>query len=147
MQLNSYVKTVTNKRLLISEIHGDSNRCTPYRGKSDQHDTYASHASPRMPGIRVLWVVPVRGNFSRVIDKVEQGHCSREKGLPTQSTSRRLIDPHVRTQFLSRANLEPVGARPSIYRQQATRLTGFISPACDWCIQYLLTWANSSVLN
>jgi hypothetical protein len=31
MPLISYVKTVT-KRLLISESHADSNRCTPYRG-------------------------------------------------------------------------------------------------------------------
>jgi hypothetical protein len=56
--------TATNKRLLISESRGNSNRCTPYRGKPDQHTTYASHTSPRMPGIRFLWVVPVRGNLS-----------------------------------------------------------------------------------
>jgi hypothetical protein len=36
------VKTATNKRLLISESRGDSNWCTPYRGKPDQHVTYAS---------------------------------------------------------------------------------------------------------
>jgi hypothetical protein len=35
---------------------------------------------------------------------VEQGHYSREKGLPTQSTPRRLTDPQVRTQFLSQDN-------------------------------------------
>jgi hypothetical protein len=43
----SHVKTTTNKRLLISESRDDSNRCTPCRGKLNQHDTYASHASPR----------------------------------------------------------------------------------------------------
>jgi hypothetical protein len=32
MQLISYVKTAMNKRLLISESHGDSNRCTPCKG-------------------------------------------------------------------------------------------------------------------
>jgi hypothetical protein len=32
---------VTNKWLFISESRGDSNRCTPCRGKPDQHDTYA----------------------------------------------------------------------------------------------------------
>jgi hypothetical protein len=73
--------TVTNKRLLISESRGDSNRCTPCRGKPDQHATYASHASPRTPGVRLLRAVPVRGNLSWVIDKVEQAHCSREEGL------------------------------------------------------------------
>jgi hypothetical protein len=31
--------TATNKRLLISESRGDSNRCTPCRGKPDQHTT------------------------------------------------------------------------------------------------------------
>jgi hypothetical protein len=30
--LISYVKTDTNKRLLISESHGNSNQCTPCRG-------------------------------------------------------------------------------------------------------------------
>jgi hypothetical protein len=60
-----YVMSVTNKRLLISESRGDSNRCTPCRGKPDQHDTYASHASPHTPGVRFLRAVPVRGNLLR----------------------------------------------------------------------------------
>jgi hypothetical protein len=79
--------TTTNKRLFISESHGDSNRCTPCREKLDQHATYASHASSRMLGVRFLWAVPVRGNLSRVVDRVEHAHCSREKGLPTQSST------------------------------------------------------------
>jgi hypothetical protein len=99
-----------NKWLLISETHGDSNRCTPCRRKSDQHDTYASHANPRMSGVRFLEVVPVHGNLSQVVDRVEQGNCSQEKRLPTHSTIRRLTDPRVCTQFLSRANIEAVGA-------------------------------------
>jgi hypothetical protein len=33
------VKTVTNKRLLIYKSRGDSNQCTPYNGKPDQHTT------------------------------------------------------------------------------------------------------------
>jgi hypothetical protein len=36
--------TVTNKRLLISESRIDSNRCTPYRGKPNQHATRFSLA-------------------------------------------------------------------------------------------------------
>jgi hypothetical protein len=96
--------TAKNKWLLISESRGDSNRCTPYRGKPDQHDTYASHASPRTPSVRFLWAVPIRGNLSQAVNIVEQGHCSREKGLTTQSTVHRLIDPWVYTQFLSQAN-------------------------------------------
>jgi hypothetical protein len=79
--------TAINKRLLIFESHDDSNRCTPCRGKPDQHATYASHTSPRTPSVRFLWAVPVCGNLSWVIDKVEQAHCSWEKGLQTQSTA------------------------------------------------------------
>jgi hypothetical protein len=91
----------TNKRLLISESHSDSNRCTPCRGKPDQHDTYASHANPCMSSVRFLRMVPVRGNLSWDPDSIGQSHCSQEKGLSTQSTARWLIDPWVRTQFLS----------------------------------------------
>jgi hypothetical protein len=64
MQLSSYVKTITNKRLLIYESRGDSNRCTPCRGKLDQHDTYASHASPRTLDVCFPQAVPVRDNLS-----------------------------------------------------------------------------------
>jgi hypothetical protein len=60
----------TNKRLLISESRGDSNRCTPCRGKPDQHDMYASHASPRTLGARFLRAVPIYGNLLRVTDRV-----------------------------------------------------------------------------
>jgi hypothetical protein len=90
--------------VLICESHGDSNRCTPYRGKPDQYDTYVFYASPCTLGVRFLQAVPVRGNLSWVIARVGHSHCSWEKGLPTQSTARRLIDPWVHTQFLSRAN-------------------------------------------
>jgi hypothetical protein len=53
----------SNKRLLISESHGDLNQCTPYMGKPDQHGTYTSRASPRTPRVRILWVVHVHGNL------------------------------------------------------------------------------------
>jgi hypothetical protein len=82
----------------------------PAGEKSDQHDTHASHASPRTSGVRFLKVVSVHGNLSQVIDRVEQGNCSQEKRLPTHSTICRLTDPRVCTQFLSRANIEAVGA-------------------------------------
>jgi hypothetical protein len=96
-----YVMTATNKRLLISESLDDSNRCTPCRGKPDQYATYASHASPHTPSICFLRVVPVRGNLSRVVDRVEQAHCYQGKRLLTQSTARQLTDPRVRTQLFS----------------------------------------------
>jgi hypothetical protein len=37
--------------------------------------------------------------------------------------------------------------KTNIYQQQATRLLGLISPACDRYVQYLLAGANPSVLN
>jgi hypothetical protein len=37
-----------------------------------QHDTYASHASPRTPSVCFLWAVPVYGNLSRVTNRVRQ---------------------------------------------------------------------------
>jgi hypothetical protein len=72
MTLIRYVKTIMNNRLLVSESHGDSNRYIPCRGKPDQHDMYASHASPRTPGVYFLWAVSVRGNLSRVVDRFER---------------------------------------------------------------------------
>jgi hypothetical protein len=95
--------TATNKRLLISESHGDSNRCTPYRGKSNQHATHF----PR--SVRV-WSKIIRiscgrhiATFRTVVNRFEQIHCSREEGLPTQPLTQ-LSDPWVRTQLLSRTH-------------------------------------------
>jgi hypothetical protein len=62
----------TNKRLLISESRGDSNRYTPCRGKPDQHNTYASHSSPRTPGVRFLQAVPVCDNILLAPTKSKQ---------------------------------------------------------------------------
>jgi hypothetical protein len=96
--------TATNKQLLIPKSRGDSNRCTPYRGKPNQHAT-------RFPRSVCVWSKTIRisrgphiATLCEVINRDEQGHCSREKGLPTQSTAHRLTDPWVHTQFLSRAN-------------------------------------------
>jgi hypothetical protein len=60
----------TNKRLLISESRSNLNRCTPCRGKSNQYDTYASHASPHTPSVCFLRAVPIRGNLSLAINSV-----------------------------------------------------------------------------
>jgi hypothetical protein len=141
------MKTITTKRLLISESRGDSNRCTPCRGKPDQNTTYASHASPHMPGICFLWVVPVLGNLSRVIDRVEQAHFSREKELPTQSIARRWSIRGSIPSFSPEPANQAVGAKPSIYQRSTTRLTGPISLVCNRYVQYLLVGANRMVLN
>jgi hypothetical protein len=89
---------------------------------------YASHTSPHTLDVRFLRAVPVRGNLSRVIDRVEQGHFSWEKGLPTQSTTRRLTDPWVYTQFLSRANQWSNGSKA---KQPLT--VGYDAWLCSHC--------------
>jgi hypothetical protein len=103
------VKTATDKRLLISESHGDSNRCTPCREKSDQH------ATRFLCSVRV-WSMAIhtsRGphiaTFHIFVNRFEQIHCTREEGLPTQSTTRRPFDLWVRTQLLSHNSQRVVG--------------------------------------
>jgi hypothetical protein len=52
------------------------------QGNPDTHNTYTFHASPCMPFVRFLRVIPVRDNLSRWLNRVGQIHCSREKVLP-----------------------------------------------------------------
>jgi hypothetical protein len=54
----------TNKRLLISESHDDLNRCTPCRGKPNQHDAYTSTQPATGGGLlaQVLGTWPGRGH-------------------------------------------------------------------------------------
>jgi hypothetical protein len=63
--------TATNKRLLISESRGDSNRCTPWKRKPDQHVT-------RFPSSVRVWSMTIR---------ISRDPHRREEGLPTQSTA------------------------------------------------------------
>jgi hypothetical protein len=77
----------TNKRLLISESRNDSNRCTPYRGRPDQHDTYAFHVSPRTSGVRFLRAVSVRGNLSQAINSVGRTLLLPRKRAPNTTPS------------------------------------------------------------
>jgi hypothetical protein len=78
----------TNKRLLISESRGDSNRCTPCWGKPDQHNTYAFHVSPYTPVIRFLWAIHVHGNHSR-----SHQQCRTDPTAPKNQCSRRNPQP------------------------------------------------------
>jgi hypothetical protein len=94
MTLISYVKTVTNKRLLISESSGDSNRCTPYRGKPDQHNTYASHASPHTLNLRFLRTFHKCVNHSQAINSVGRTLLLLRKKAP-DTTLAGLSDPQV----------------------------------------------------
>jgi hypothetical protein len=144
----SYLRDDCHKQAVTHiESCGDSNRCTPYRGKSDQHTT-------RFPHSICVWSKTIhisRGSHITTLHEtqtdLDRSHCSWEKGLPTQSIARQLTDPWVRTQFLSRANQWNRGRKPSSCRWPHTKLTGPISPACDRYVQYLLMGANPSVLN
>jgi hypothetical protein len=75
--------TATSKRLLIFESRGDSSHCTPYRGKPEQHTTYAFHSSPRTPGVRFLWAVSVRDNHSLARTNLKQDPTT-ERSLDNQ---------------------------------------------------------------
>jgi hypothetical protein len=119
----------TNKWLLISESHGGLNRCTPCRGKPDQYAT--SHV------VRVsnLSLVPTRtkqtptpgrslGDWRQTGPVIILGH---------------LISPPSRQPWSRRERFQPSGY---------TAISAYwpISPACDRCVQYLLTSTNPSVL-
>jgi hypothetical protein len=137
--------TTTNKQLLISESHNDLNRCTPCRGKPDQHATYASHSSPRMSGVHFLRAVPVRDNLSLAPMKLKQTLHPEE----VLATKDRLAQPSSWVaSFLLPCDNPGVGERGfSPMVTQLHHLTGPISPACDWYVQYLLAGVNPLVLN
>jgi hypothetical protein len=90
---------------------------------------------------------PYVATFRETLTDLDRSHYSRDKGLSTQSTARRLTDPRVHTQLLSRASQWSRGRKPSSCLWPTTRFTEPISPACDQYVQYLLTGANPSVLN
>jgi hypothetical protein len=90
---------------------------------------------------------PYVATFREASTDLDRSHCSWEKGLPTQSTVRRLTDPQVRIQLLSRSSQWSRGRKPSSWRWSTSRFTGPISPACDQYVQYLLMGANRTVLN
>jgi hypothetical protein len=128
--------TVTNKRLLISESHGDSNRCTPYRAKPDQHATYTSHSSSRTPGVHFLRAIPIRDNLSLA----QPSSWQPKTDWPSRKTEV--------TSFLLPCDDPGVGERgfsPMVI--QLHQLTGSISPACNRYVQYLLVGVNRTILN
>jgi hypothetical protein len=141
------VKTITNKQLLKSKSCGDSNRYTSCRGKLDQQATCIPR-SVRIwfPTICISHCQHI-ATFRVVINRFEQIHCSREEGLPTQSTAQWLTGPWVRIQLLSHNSHWSSGKKISFCWQPATRLTGPISLVRDQYVQYLLTGANLSVHN
>jgi hypothetical protein len=87
MPLFSYVKTAMRQAVThIWELWWFESIYT-LQGKPNIHDMYASRANPRTPLIRFLRTVPVRGNLSRWLNRVEQIYCSQEKVLLTPPLS------------------------------------------------------------
>jgi hypothetical protein len=118
------------------------------QGKPDTHDTYDFCASSRTPLVRFLRAVLVRGNLSWVINSVGQSHYPWEKEtpdyIPSMSTAQS-AGLHLVSLLLTTIEAVEKAKHPLI--NKVHRFTGPISPACDQYVQYLLTEANSSVLN
>jgi hypothetical protein len=117
------------------------------QGKPDQHVI-------RIPRSFCVWSQTIcisRGQriatFHKTVNNGGQSHCSQGKVLPTQSTACQLTDPWLRTQFLFQDSHWSSDGKATLCWWQATRLTGPISLACDWYVQYFLAGANLSVLN
>jgi hypothetical protein len=140
------VKTATNKRLLISESHGDSNRCTPCRGNliNMSHTFHARSAYSPRP--YVSHVVRIEQYFVKSSTESDR-YTALKKKCSRLHLSARLSDPQDPPQFLSQHSHWSSALKPSICWRQATRITGLISSACNQYIQYLLAGANPSVLN
>jgi hypothetical protein len=96
------------------------------QGKTDQHATYfprSVHICSKT--IRILHG-PHIATFCIIVNNDGQRHF-REKRFPIQSTARRLVDPWVRIQFLSRASHWRSGGKVTLGWWQITRLTGPIN--------------------
>jgi hypothetical protein len=139
------MKTVTNKRLLISESQGNLNRCIPCRVKPDQHTTHFSR-------LIHVWLSTIRILRVPCIATFRRQQCWTDTTAPEKKCSRlhlsaRLSGPWEPPQFRSQHNYWNSRFKPSIYWRHATRLTGSTSPVCDRYVQYLLAGVNPSVLN
>jgi hypothetical protein len=83
--------------VLTFESRGDSNRCTPYRGKPDQHVTRFSRSIYVWSSIICIPRGPHIATFREVVYRVGQSHCSREKGILdyiSSTSTDRSVGPH-----------------------------------------------------
>jgi hypothetical protein len=147
MPLISYVKTATNKRLLISESCADSNRCTPCKGKPDTHDTYAFRASPHTPHVRFLRAIHVHGNLLQAIISIGRTLLLLRKRAPNTTPSPVEWFASPPPSFFPNIAIEAVMKANHLLMNELLRFTRPITPACDWYVQYLLAGTNRSVLN
>jgi hypothetical protein len=127
-----------NKRLLISESHDDSNRCTPCRENSI--NMTRTLPTPVHTGGPRTWQP-----FTSRRQSWTESLLLRKRAPDTihSTTADRSVGP-----YLVSLSSQPMKLwrNPNICRQPATRLTEPISPAYDRYVQYLLTGINPSVL-
>jgi hypothetical protein len=92
--------------------------------KPDQHVTRFSCS------VRVWFMTicisrgPYIATFHTVVNRFEQIHCTRDEGLPTQSTAWHPSDPRVRTQLLSHNSERAVGKSQAPVDNQLLSLLG-----------------------
>jgi hypothetical protein len=137
-----------HKRLLISESHGDPNRCTPYRGNL----IHTPHTL--LAPVHVCHPYAFRGQSPYVATfhadtiELDRPYCSWVKRAPdtiiNTSTDRSAGLP---PSSLSNIAIEAVMKAKHLLTNRLHRFTRPISPACDQYIQYLLAGMNTSVLN
>jgi hypothetical protein len=107
-------------------------------GENPTNTSHAFHAQSRGSHI---------ATFHTAVNIFEHIHCTREKGLLTQSTARRPSDSWVRTQLLSHNSQRAVGKSQAPVDNRLLGLSGLYHRACDRYVQYLLAGANRTVLN
>jgi hypothetical protein len=130
----------TNKRLLISESRGDSNRYTPCREKPRpiRHVRFARQSTYAR---RTLPVVgPRTWQYFTLIQQNWTDSLLLRKGAPDSTSQPVWVVRGTHLSFSPKTAIE-------LCRQHATRLTGPISSVCDRYIQYLLMGTNPSFLN
>jgi hypothetical protein len=145
MSLLCYLRDDCRKQaILISESRGDLNRCTPCRGKPDQHAT----RFPRL--IRVWsWTIHLLWSTYATFPKSPQNRNRPLHPEEVLANKDRLArpSPWVTSFFHPHDNL---GVWERDFGQVVTQvhqLTGPITPLCDRYVQYLLAGVNPSVLN
>jgi hypothetical protein len=128
--------TTTNKWLLISKSHGDSNRCTPCR----KNLTKMSHTLPTPVHVRPVYASCGQSlymaTFHESSTELSRHTAPKKKGSQhnPQRTANRSTAPYPAS--LPSQPMKQWGAKPSIYQRPATRFTGSISPVCDQYVQY-----------
>jgi hypothetical protein len=135
MALMSYMKTATNKWLLMYESRNNLNRCTPYRGKPTWPSSIRISRGQRI------------ATFRMSPTDFDGSHCSREKRLPTQSIAYRLTDLRVCTSFSPKPNNEAIGLSQAFVDDM---LLGLLCPYHKHAISTFntcLRGANPLVLN